>query len=383
MASTFPAVRGRIGGEDFYAAVLTFGEVARLVQFVEEVDDWTSATEPESKSQRKLNHGRVEREMVPYLLTVPDHFYSALTVEIRRLPSEDDAVPTFQPETTMPGDIEIGRLVLDGSEVLCALDGQHRLRSIQIALRENSELAREHVAVIFVPFRSQRRSQSVFSDLNRYARAPSKSINLLFSHRDPMVAVAKGVSQNVPLLHGRVEFESTSLAKHTPCFATFSTLFEMTRAFAGPRELAMADTQAEIDRQSRVWLDLTDIVEPWMEVATGKEHPAYLRPRSLVMHGVGQQALALAVSAAGGAERNITRLARIDWSLKNHAWQGIAVQGARVNNTSTSIRHLGWLIAHMIGVRISSPAATELCRAIAGRGDTPPAALTTLAQARH
>ena len=37
-----------------------------MVDFVEEVDDWDVRTDPEAKTQRKLNMPRVERELVPY-----------------------------------------------------------------------------------------------------------------------------------------------------------------------------------------------------------------------------------------------------------------------------------------------------------------------------
>src|SRR4051794_20794166 len=95
MASTFPAIRATIGESEFYCSVLTFGEAARLIQFVEDVDDWSSDTDPETKIQRRLNVSRVEREMVPYLLRVKDHFYSALTVEIRPAMTEgfDGTIP--------------------------------------------------------------------------------------------------------------------------------------------------------------------------------------------------------------------------------------------------------------------------------------------------
>src|SRR5688572_26395595 len=83
MASTFPAIRAFMGEGEFFCSVMTFGEAARLIQFVEDVDDWSAETDPETKIQRRLNVARVEREMVPYLVSVPDHFYSALTVEVR------------------------------------------------------------------------------------------------------------------------------------------------------------------------------------------------------------------------------------------------------------------------------------------------------------
>src|SRR4051812_47175789 len=131
-----------MGETEFYCSVLTYGEAARLIQFVEDVDDWSNETDPESKIQRRLNVARVEREMVPYLLTVPDHFYSALTVEIRPAMGEgfDGHVP-FEATGPSIGRMAWGQLVLDGTETLYALDGQHRLKSIQLALRQRPELA--------------------------------------------------------------------------------------------------------------------------------------------------------------------------------------------------------------------------------------------------
>ena len=98
MATSLPALRGRIGETEYFSTLLTFGEVARLVEFVEDIDDWDDETEPEGKAQRKLNVARVEREMVPYLLNSPDHFYAALTVEVRPPLGDDgaEAIP-FEP----------------------------------------------------------------------------------------------------------------------------------------------------------------------------------------------------------------------------------------------------------------------------------------------
>src|SRR5439155_10208673 len=122
---------------------------------------------------------------VPYLVGNEDHFYSALTVEIRPAPYGDgEGCISFEVKDSFPGGLQFGVLTLDGTESLYALDGQHRLRSIAIAIRQRPELAREHIALIMVPFCSIPRSQTLFSDLNRYAKGPSKSMSLLFTHRE-------------------------------------------------------------------------------------------------------------------------------------------------------------------------------------------------------
>jgi DNA sulfur modification protein DndB len=376
MASTFPSVHGRMGGSDFYCSVLTYGEAARLIQFVEEVDDWGSDTDPESKTQRKLNVGRVEREMVPYLVDVEDHFYSALTVEVRP-PIRDDgsnAVPFIPTGPEIPGGMTFGQVVLDGTETLYALDGQHRLKSIQLAIRRRPELAREQIGVIFVPFRSQRHSQLLFSDLNRYAKSPSKSISLLFSHRDPIVAIAKGLVERVEFLKDRVEYESTSLAKHTPHVVTLSTLYEMTKSFVREREDVAPDV--EIDRQVGIWNTLVNVIHPWSQVVNRDEHPSYLRARFLPMQGVCQQAIAMAVAPVfrKGSQhaRALAALRRVDWRTTNPEWQGIAVQGRHISNTSTTVRNLAGLLSMKLGLEVDEGVERTIATVFESRGEPLP-----------
>ena len=386
MATTLPALRGRMGDSDFFATMLTFGEVARMVEFVEDVDDWDAETAPEEKTQRRLNVQRVEREMVPYLVGTDDHFYSAITVEVRPSMGEGADIIPFRPAgDPLPGGIQYGEVVLDGTQTLCALDGQHRLKSIQRAIRIKQSLAREQLAVILVPFRSARHSQLLFSDLNRYAKGPSRSINLLFSHRDPLVALTRRIIAREPFLNGRVELESTSLSKNTPCVATLSTLYEMTRTFTGEADIDTPEAlDAACQRQALTWRVLVQAIPQWAAVAERTEHPAYLRQGNLCMHGVGQQAIALATNAvlavADGDLDALGAFAHIDWSIGNPDWQGIAVQGRRVNNTAATVRNLGALLAYRLGGGITPNAARVLAETFRARGDAVPRVLHTLAQ---
>lgn len=355
MATFVPAFRARMGDLDYYVSVVTLGEAARLVEYVEEVDGWTSETPPELKLQRKLNVQRVERELVPYLLGGGDHFYSALTVEVRPAPTEHGvAAIDFDERETFPGGLAFGTLTLDGTESLYALDGQHRLKSIELAIRQRPLLAREHIALILIPFRSITRSQALFSDLNRYAKTTSKSISLLFTHREELALVAKELAAVVPLLRDRVNMETTSLSANARHFITLSTLYEMTRTLAacypddpGRRENLSASL-------AEVWQVLTDAIPEWRLVAAGQEHPAYLRQRSLNGHGVAQQAIAIAAARAirSGEEWRcvLAKFGDVDWRLANPTWQGVAIHGGRVNNTATSVRLLADALSAAIGL---------------------------------
>lgn len=354
MATFIPAIRTRMGGLEYFISAATLGEAARLIEYVEEVDDWTQETPPQLKLQRKLNVQRVEREMVPYLVATDDHFYSSLTVEIRPAPHMgSNQLIAFEVRDTFPGGVEFGVLTLDGTETLYALDGQHRLKSIELAIRQRPELAREHISLILVPFQSIERSQTLFSDLNRHARSPSKSISLLFTHRDPLAQAAKMLAADVPVLRNRVNMESTSLSSNARHFITLSTLYEMTKIMAHDLVGERIDPRTVVDYLAPIWAAFTDSIPEWQMVAQDEEHPAYLRQRYLHMHGVGQQAIANAVADIRQRHPNewitlIPRLGTVDWQIANSTWQGVAVHGGRVYNTTTSVRLLAERLTYIL-----------------------------------
>ena len=358
MATYVPAMRARIGVTDYFVSVMTLGEAARMIDYAEAVDGWTSETPPELKMQRKLNVQRVEREMVPYLVANDDHFYSALTVEVRTASRNGECGVAFESTTRFPGGIEFGQLTLDGTESLYALDGQHRLKSIELAIRQRPELAGEHIALILVPFGDIAQSQTLFSDLNRNAKTPSKSISLLFAHRDPHARIAKQVAEESALLRGRMNFESTSLSANARQFMTLSTLYEMTRTLLGDVGTDVGEEEeARLASEVVAVLDcLTEAVPAWRLVRDDEEHPAYLRQRELAGHGVAQRALShlahLARETSPSAWSELLKRLRgvVDWRLTNPIWQGVALQGGRVNNTSTSIQLLADELAGAIGL---------------------------------
>ena len=256
-------------------------------------------------------------------------------------------------------------MTLDGTESLYALDGQHRLKSIEFAIRQRPELAAEHIALILVTFGDIAKSQTLFSDLNRNAKTASKSISLLFAHRDPHARIAKRVAEESRLLRGRMNFESTSLSANSRHFMTLSTLYEMTRTVLGAIDDGV-DDEAEKELATVVVdvLDcLTESIPAWRSVRDDEEHPAYLRQRELAGHGVAQRAVAeVARRTRAQSPSQWKELLRrigdstkdgrpvVDWRLTNPDWQSVALQGGRVNNTSTSIQLLANELAGAIGL---------------------------------
>ena len=92
------------------------------------------------KMQRECDIKRIVEEIVPYVTDDPDRFFSSLIVDIY---SGFDEI-RFAPLSKVVGNIpdayavpmaDMGFITLPGKERLTALDGQHRLLSLKIAIR--------------------------------------------------------------------------------------------------------------------------------------------------------------------------------------------------------------------------------------------------------
>jgi DNA sulfur modification protein DndB len=92
-------------------------------------------------------------------------------------------------------------------------DGQHRHRGIQIALNENPLIADQEVGVWIIPDVNLTCAQQIFSDINKNAKAPSKSLNLIFDHRSTDVALSKAIKNKVNLFRLFTETEKGQASK--------------------------------------------------------------------------------------------------------------------------------------------------------------------------
>lgn len=357
MSTRIPALKARMGDREYYVGTMPLGLVGKLVSYAEEVEGWDRSTDPSLKTQRELNWKRIQEEMAPYLIENPNHFYSAIVVEVR-----DYADPSKELDwrpVTIDGsdDLGFGMLCFDGTESMLPLDGQHRWASIREAIRQKPELAKEKLAVIFVHHISRERSQMMFSDLNRYAKAPAKSINLLFDHRDPYSVAAKRIIGEIPLLQNRVNLEGTSLGKGSAQFITLSTLYEMVKALSKMPD-GKLPAEPDVDELVDIWHLLVDAIPAWKEIETGRLTPAHARTSFISVHGVGQQAIALAVRSAMHQRpdewRNLVLkgLSQVKWETKHEQWEGVCVYGTRINNTRQTIQHTSTLIQHMLGLEV-------------------------------
>ena len=319
------AIRGKMGARDYYCVMFPLSLVPRYFKF----RDW-GAMPPEQRAQRKLSDKRVP-EIARYIIDHEDDWvFSSLTASF-------NVEPEFI-ESEIDPNIGVLRMPLEADFLIN--DGQHRKAAIEQALKENKTLEKQSISVVMFPEEDLETNQQIFSDLNRTVHKTSRSLDILYDHRDPMNRITIDVADSVSIFQGRVEKDRVSVAQRSTKFVALSALYDANVALLGKFKEEEADADAEgalEDRAIDYWTAVTENIPQWKDVLEGDQKPAEVRAEFINAHAVAFWAL----GAAGHAliekypddvswKARLGHLAEIDWRKTNPEWQGICMLGSDI-----------------------------------------------------
>jgi len=334
------AIRGRMGSRDFYVVMFPLGLVPRYFKF----HDW-AALPPEQRAQRALTEKRVP-EIARYILDHEDDWvFSSLTASF-------DADDEFIASELDPN---LGVLRLPITTEFLINDGQHRRAAIERALGENRLLQDQNISVVLFPFEKLERNQQVFSDLNRTVHKTSRSLDILYDHRDPMNQLTLAVADAVPLFQGRVEKDRVSVAQRSAKFVALSSLYDANTVLVGKlKEDIPEDERAPLeDKAITYWTAVSQNIPQWKQILTGELRPAELRAEYIHGHAVAFWSLGTAGRALLDRypdevswKARLAHLSDIDWRKTNDDWQGICMLGndiiTRRQTREATAKYIQW-----------------------------------------
>jgi DNA sulfur modification protein DndB len=325
-----PAIRGVQAGREYYASMCPLRYVSRMFLFDEE----EAALAPELRAQRFLNKGRVP-EMARYLLdNKQSYVFSALTASI-------NGDVQFEPFGDTGDSSQIGSLRVPMDARFIINDGQHRRAAIEMALRENPDLGDESIAVVFFIDRGLERCQQMFADLNRHAIRPSRSLGVLYDHRDDKARLARLVVLKSSVFKGLVEMERSSLSLRSNKLFTLSAIFSANSELLDGLELRSVDEAAELAIE--YWGTVARQIPEWEMVRGHKTSAGAVRKAFIHSHGIALQVFGLVGNALlresrTGWKKRLKPLGTIDWSRSNtRLWEGTALLGGRVSKANQNV----------------------------------------------
>lgn len=318
----FPAIRGIQAGREHYVSMCPMRLLPRIFLF-DEAD-----LVPELRAQRLINRSRLP-ELTRYITENPDSYvFSAITVSI-------DGDVRFESMALEGAVSRIGTLHVPMSARFIINDGQHRRAAMERALLEKPELGDESIAVVFFLDLGLERCQQMFSDLNRYAIRPSKSLSILYDDRDRTALLTKALIARSPVFRDVVELEKTSLAPRSRRLFTLSALYHATGELLAGIENRPSQDLAEL--AIRYWETVATHMDEWQKVILGDLSAGEVRADYIHTHGVVLQALgrvgnALVQDHPAQWESKLATLKHIDWRRTNtRLWEGRALSGGRLS----------------------------------------------------
>ncbi|MCU1493422.1 MAG: sulfur modification protein DndB [Acidimicrobiaceae bacterium] len=324
-----PAIRGVQAGQTFFVTMVPLRVIAKL--FVFDGDELP----PELRAQRSLNKGRLP-ELVRYMVDNPGGYtFSALTASI-------DGDVRFEAVGTGPKQQLLGELHVPMISRFVINDGQHRHAAIKEAIQQLPALGSEMIAVVFYLDHGLERCQQMFADLNRHAVRPSKSIGVLYDHRDTMASLSRLLALRHEAFRGFVELESSSLAKASRKLFTLSAIHGATRTLLdGMNDI---DGDEALDLASRWWTVVDASMPDWQDVRARRLRSPEIRADGINTHGITLAALGRVGNTLLRQDRNpeawtktLQGLKTLDWNRSNPLWEGRAVSGGKVVKGDTNV----------------------------------------------
>ena len=187
-----PALAANVKGRTFYVATMTYAQVKQQIGFAyEEIE---ANRDLKEMLQREIRSRT--RTITDYILHNDQHFLGTLLIGVWGGNPQFKIVSMTDSNELMPNlDEGMGFLVLDGSQVFFALDGQHRLRAIKDAVEQDPGLGKEQIAVVFVghePTKEGRqRTRRLFTNINRRAKPTQKAENIALDEDDGCAIVTR------------------------------------------------------------------------------------------------------------------------------------------------------------------------------------------------
>lgn len=209
-----PAFRARMGDWIYYISLMTMKDITERISRMQLAYESIPLQE---LLQRRLLSGR-KKDIRTYLISQPQRFFNALVVGTSggtpkwiELSVREGKIPMG---VTLPKDVDAaqGFLVLDGSERLFTIDGQHRVEGIRQAIEQKPELENEQVCVVLLKgvtgaHRADdpegfERTRRLFSTLNRYAKPVGTKDIIALDEDDVAAIVTRKLVEEYDLFQG-------------------------------------------------------------------------------------------------------------------------------------------------------------------------------------
>lgn len=330
---SFPAVKGIQANSTYYICMIPCKLLKILFKKIDE------DTLPEFRAQRKLNDNRIP-EIKDYIINNRDTYvFSALAASI-------DGVFKF-----IESENSLGILEVDMSAVFLINDGQHRNAAIQEAILEDKTIGDETIPVVFFEDKGLKRSQQMFTDLNKYAVKPSKSQNTFYDHKDELSIVTKKLLKNNEFLRDYTDVENDTLGKYSAKLFTLNCIYGANKYLIGNRKLDEVTSRFIFD----YWNLVVENIFEWnqlikKDITKVSLREDYIVTQNIILYALGKLGNFFISNPNYDMKFYLSKLSEINWMRTNDDWVGNAIENGKISKKSSNVTLTYNKIKELIGL---------------------------------
>ncbi|CAM1341668.1 DNA sulfur modification protein DndB [Tenacibaculum aestuarii] len=345
---------GNLGYWDYYSTLMKVKDIVsnqRIITVAESEELYTNNIN--KVLQREISENRI-KALSEYILGTDERFFSSLVVAIHKGSpkwTEIDISNTFDIEGKTLDEKSIdflsskfGVLSLSGNEQIFALDGQHRLKGLRKAFKDDNTIGELEIPVTFVIHNQKRleKTRRLFTVLNKYAEKPKGAELIILDEDDAAAIITRRLVTEHPILSLDNAISSSktgAIPKNDyKSFTTLVTinkinkiLFKKTKSFYTKRP-----SDNELDELYKVssgfWNSVFKTfpnIEKYINGGNDVKIDNKLISRksssggSLLLRPIGQELISIAYSKFDDSEiANFEKkLVKIDFNLSNDYWK--------------------------------------------------------------
>ena len=340
----FDAIRGTQAKREFYVAMCPMKIIPKLFIF----NDYDIP--PELRAQRILKDSRIPA-IKNYILNNPeDYTFSSLTASV-------DGVMKFTPAASLGENGKLGRLYINMEARLLINDGQHRRKAIEEALKENPDLGHEMISVVFFHDAGLKRSQQMFSDLNKNAVKPTKSLNILYDHRDQFSKFIVSLVDSVDIFEGRVELEKTSISNRSTSAFTLNGIADASLRLIGLRK-NRKPSEDEKKLIKEFWETVSKHIPQWQlliqdKVTSSELRKNFVHTNTNCLNAMGIAGQIIIQENPDSWKDVLKNLKKVDWSRESPDWEKRLILNGQMQKHAMGIDLAANVILQKCGISLS------------------------------
>lgn len=338
---SFEAVRGMQAGKEFYIGMCSFATIYNHFKFNDDPQ-----IPPNMRAQRKLRQSRIP-VIANYIINNPkDYILSSITVSV-------GGKISFSPAPGPGEGGRIGTIIIPIDAPILINDGQHRSAAIKSAYQQRPEMGNEKMSVVFFEDKGLHKSQQMFADLNKHAVKPTRSLGILYDHRDTFARFIVNLANDVEIFRGRTEMEKTSISNRSTKFFTLNGIADATRYLLklNTKTIPGDKQQLAID----YWTEVAKNIPEWNLLSEKKVSPAelrqiYVHAHTNVLNALGRIGHILTTAYSDSWKQKLKGLQKVRWERDDPIWEGKLVIDGRMLKTNLGIKKAAEVILGSCGI---------------------------------